>query len=92
MLRRSMATRKLQGSPLSSGTGVGAWAFVIEGGMCLVLLTQNTYVKDRGSSIHSALLEELLQNNEQQQVVLEAEVSKTLLQMPNTLYLVNAKG
>lgn len=87
-----MATRKLQGSPLSAGTGVGAWAFVIEGGMYLVLLTQNTYVKDRGSSIHSALLEELLQNNEQQQVVLEAEVSKTLLQMPNTLYLVNAKG
>ena len=60
--------------------------------MCLVLLTQKSSVKDRGSSIQSASLEELLQNNEQQQVFLEAEVSKTLSQIPNTLQLVNAKG
>lgn len=91
MLPHSLATRKLQGSLLSSGTGVGAWAFVNEAGICLVLLTQKSCVKGKGSSIDSVLLEELLQNNEQQQVGLEAEVSKTLLQMPDT-YLVNAKG
>lgn len=46
----------------------------------------------RESSIQSAPVEELLQNNEQQQVVLEAEVSRTLLEKPNRLQLVSAKG
>lgn len=39
MLPHSLATRKLQGTPLSSGIRVGAWAFVNEDGTCLVLLT-----------------------------------------------------
>lgn len=60
--------------------------------MCPVLLTERSFVKATGSSIQSAPVEELLQNNEQQQVVLEAEVSRTLLQIPSRLQLVNAKG
>lgn len=60
--------------------------------MCPALLTEKTSGEDKGSSIQSAPVEELLQNNEQQQVVLEAEVSRTLLQIPNRLQLVSAKG
>lgn len=60
--------------------------------MCTVLLTEKSSVKDTGSSIQSAPVEELLQNNEQQQEILEAEVSRTLLQIPSRLQLVNAKG
>lgn len=46
--------------------------------MCLVLHTRKSSVKDRGSSIQTAALEELLQNNQQQQALLVAEVSKTV--------------
>lgn len=60
--------------------------------MCPVLLTEKTSGEDKGSSIQNAPVEELLQNNEQQQVVLEAEVSRTLLQIPSRLQLVSAKG
>lgn len=60
--------------------------------MCPALLMEKTSGEDKGSSIQSAPVKELLQNNEQQQVVLEAEVSRTLLQIPNRLQLVSAKG
>lgn len=60
--------------------------------MCPALLAEKTSGEDKGSSIQSAPVEELLQNKEQQQVVLEAEVSRTLLQIPNRLQLVSAKG
>lgn len=53
---------------------------------------KKTSVKDTGSWIQSAPVEELLQNNEQQQVLLETEVRRTLLQIPSRLQLVNAKG
>lgn len=71
---------------------VELWAFVNEDGMCPVLLTEKSSVKNTGSSIQSAPTEELLQNNEQQQVLLEAEVGRTLLQIASRLQLVNAKG
>lgn len=61
---------------------MGLWALVNEGGMCPVLLTEKCSVKDRGSSIQSAPVEELLQNNEQQEVVLEGEVSRTFCKHP----------
>lgn len=90
MLPHSQTTRKLQGSPLSSGIRVGVWAFVDENGMCLVLHTQKSSVKDRGRSVESTPLEELLQNNEEQQVILEAKVRMAVLETPVTLQLVNA--
>lgn len=71
---------------------VELWAFVNEDGVCPVLLTEKSSVKNTGSSIQSAPMEELLQNNEQQQVLLEAEVGRTLLQIASRLQLVNAKG
>jgi len=50
VLPHSLAARKLQGSPLSSGIWVGVRAFVSEDGVCLVLLTPKSSVKDSGSS------------------------------------------
>lgn len=87
----SLGNQKTAGKS-SHDIRVGLWAFVNEGGMCPALLAEKTSGEDKGSSIQSAPVEELLQNNEQQQVVLEAEVSRTLLQIPNRLQLVSAKG
>lgn len=86
-----LGNQKIAGKS-SHNIRVGLWAFLNEGGMCPVLLTEKTSVKDTGSWIQSAPVEELLQNNEQQQVLLETEVRRTLLQIPSRLQLVNAKG
>lgn len=51
MMSCFLATRKFQGSPLlSSGIKVATWAFFNEDGVCIVLRTQKTALKGRGSS------------------------------------------